>query len=87
MSKTVDRFIDIMDLINKSDTPLTTEQIANSVGVSIRTAQRHAMKLANLKIVGIKCIETKRYYDYTYKETGQVLKISRKSFGYQYFKL
>lgn len=89
MSKTVDTLFKIMHLINNSDKPLTAEEIANhnSVDVSVRTVQRHAMRLATERLVGFKCIEEKRDYDYTKKSTGKTIKINRNSFGYIYYNL
>ena len=87
MSKTVDTLFKIMHLINNSDNPLTAEEIANSIDVSVRTVQRHAMRLATERLVGFKCIEEKRGYDYTKKSTGKTIQINRNSFGYIYYNL
>lgn len=89
MSKTIDTLFSIMHLINKSDSPITAEEIANhsSIDVSVRTVQRHAMRLANERLVGFKCIDEKRGYDYTKKDTGETIKINRNSFGYIYYNL
>ena len=89
MSKTVDTLFKIMHLINNSDKPLTAQDIANDVSIDakIRTVERHAMKLANERLVGFKCIEEKRDYDYTKKNTGETIKINRNSFGYVYYNL
>ena len=89
MSKTIDTLFSIMHLINKSESPITAEEIANhnSIDVSVRTVQRHAMRLATERLVGFKCIEEKRDYDYTKKDTGKTIKINRNSFGYIYYNL
>lgn len=45
MSGPVEKIFRIMRLINKSDTPLSPKEIAEKTDMSVRTVQRHALRL------------------------------------------
>lgn len=60
----LDNFFDIRDIINKSDVPLSITDISEKTGMSVRTVQRYAMRLASERLVDFRAREGRMGYEY-----------------------
>lgn len=64
MSDTIDKFLQIMRLVNSSDQPVSAKQIADKTKINVRTVQRHAQRLVDEGLVTLKTVEDAAGFHY-----------------------
>ena len=83
----LDKLFNILRLINESDIPLSSYDVADITGYNQRTVLRYLSRLVEERFIGFQVRMQETTYDYNRKEDNKTFQATRPTRTYEYYRL
>lgn len=83
----LDKLFNILRLINDSEIPLSSHDVADITGYNQRTVLRYLSRLVEERLIGFQVRMQEVIYDYNRKDDNKTFQATRPTRTYEYYRL